>query len=298
MGLVFNIKRFAVHDGPGIRTTVFLKGCPLKCAWCHNPEGKDTKRRVWYVEQNCMGCGTCIHAAEQNVPRLENGRLCFDETARDDIDPRCIAACPTKALRYDSEEMTAAEVMEKVLSDRIAYEKSGGGLTISGGEPTFAQKDFALELLEAAKKAGIHTAIESCMMMSRSVLDEFLSKTDLLICDIKIFDPRRHMEATGADNAAILDNIRYAAKTGKKMLIRTPLIPGYTDDDENIDKIGGFVSAIGGDVTMELLNFNPLYYQKYDYEGESVNRDIGGKLTAGRVGELRAILTKKGIKTI
>lgn len=194
--------------------------------------------------------------------------------------------------------MTVSEVMEQVLRDRKAYANSGGGLTISGGEPTYKQSEFAIELLHAAKDEGIHTAIESCMMTARRIVENMIPIVDYFICDVKILDEKRHEEATGAKNAAILDNIRYIAATGQSMLIRTPLIPGFTDGADNIAAIGEFVASLGGNVEMELLNANPLYFQKYDYSGESIDRSMGKKLSEKQMNELNDILRRKGVKVI
>lgn len=296
MGLIFDIKRFSVHDGPGIRTTVFLKGCPLRCYWCHNPEGLDFVRHVWFVESQCIGCGGCVQACTSKRLHVANCKLDLAGIDRDTIEDACIKACPTGALRYDSQEMSVDEIMERVLRDKPAYDVSGGGMTLSGGEPTYQQHEFALDLLRSAKQYGLNTAIESCMMTSWNVVDMFLPYVDTFITDIKIFDMQRHRQATSADNAMILSNIKKLASV-RPLLIRTPLIPGYTDDPDNISAIGDFVSQLP-DVTMELLNFNPLYYQKLMYSGKQQNPDKKEKLPPDRIVTLKAILTDKGIHCI
>ena len=241
-GLVFDIKRFAVHDGKGIRSTVFLKGCPLRCAWCHNPEGMVKKRRVWWVENHCIGCGACVNSCPRKAITADkkgmhvNPALCKGCST-------CIDGCPTGAMRWDSKEMTVDEVMEVIRRDSIAYKKSGGGVTISGGEPTGEQAEFALAILRECKKEGFRTAIESSLYTRPEILEQFEDVVNDFIADIKIFDEERHKEATGVSNKRILENIRDLTSR-HKLLLRTPMIPGYTSDLENIRAIGEFVRKL------------------------------------------------------
>lgn len=294
-GLIFDIKRFAVHDGKGIRSTVFLKGCPLRCAWCHNPEGMVNKRRIWQVQNRCIGCGACIRACTQGALREENGQIHL-EASRCLSDGSCAKVCTTGALRWDSSQMTVEEVMEVLRRDGIAYKKSGGGITLSGGEPMGEQSEFALSILSQCKKEGFRTTVESCMFTSMETIRRFEKVTDDFIVDIKIFDNVRHKEATGVENHRILENIRELA-TRRELLIRTPMIPGYTDDLENIREIGTFVKKLPG-VRMELLNFNPLFVQKYRYRGEEPVCPPGSPLSREAMELRRSILEKMGITVL
>ena len=294
-GLVFDIKRVAVHDGKGIRSTVFLKGCPLHCAWCHNPEGMVKKRRVWWVENHCIGCGACVNSCPQKAITADkkgihvNPALCKGCST-------CIDGCPTGAMRWDSKEMTVDEVMEVIRRDCIAYKKSGGGVTISGGEPTSEQAEFALAILRECKKEGFRTAIESSLYTRPEILEQFEDVVDDFIADIKIFDEERHKEATGVSNKRILENIRDLTSR-HKLLLRTPMIPGYTSDLENIRAIGEFVRKLPN-VEMELLNFNPLFTQKYHYQDEEPVCPQAERLTGQEMEIRRGILEEMGIKVI
>ena len=294
-GLVFDIKRFAVHDGKGIRTTVFLKGCPLRCAWCHNPEGMVNKRKVWWVQKNCIGCGNCIRscgrealrAESEGIHRMEERCICCGA---------CVDVCPAGAMRWDSSWMTVEEVMEILRRDRIAYEKSGGGITVSGGEPTGEQAEFALALLAECKKEGFRTSIESSLYTNPEVLEQFEEVVDDFIVDIKIFDSVRHKKAAGVDNQLILDNI-WALASRHALLIRTPMIPGYTSDLDNIQAIGEFVKKLPN-ARMELLNFNPLYSQKYHYQGREPVCPQAEKLSNEEMEQRRQILERLGISVV
>ena len=294
-GLVFDIKRFAVHDGKGIRTTVFLKGCPLRCAWCHNPEGMVNKRKVWWVQKNCIGCGNCIRSCSREALRAEPEGI-------HRVEERCIGCgacvdvCPAGAMRWDSSWMTVEEVMEILRRDRIAYEKSGGGITVSGGEPTGEQAGFALALLAECKKEGFRTSIESSLYTNPEVLEQFEEVVDDFIVDIKIFDSVRHKKAAGVDNQLILDNI-WALASRHALLIRTPMIPGYTSDLDNIQAIGEFVKKLPN-ARMELLNFNPLYSQKYHYQGREPVCPQAEKLSNEEMEQRRQILERMGISVV
>lgn len=294
-GLVFDIKRFAVHDGKGVRSTVFLKGCPLHCAWCHNPEGMINKRRIWQVQNRCIGCGACLQACTQQALYRESGKICFSP-AHCISDGACARICTTGALKWDSTEMTVEDVMEVVRRDHIIYEKSGGGITLSGGEPTGEQAEFALAILKQCKEEGYHTTIESCMFTSRDVVRRFEEVVDDFIVDIKIFDGERHRKATGVDNARILENIKELSEK-HFLLIRTPMIPGYTNDLENVRAIGDFVKKLPN-VRMELLNFNPLFIQKYQYRGEHPECPTAERLSEEEMELRRNILREKGIIVI
>jgi pyruvate formate lyase activating enzyme len=260
-GAVFDIRRFSVHDGEGIRTTVFLKGCPLRCRWCQNPEGLESRLKPVWLSGACIRCGACEQAESAVRPGFPLPEL----TARDWN--AVMDQCPAKALVWDGRIMTTDEVMAEVEKDApfFAY---GGGLTLSGGEP-LAQPGFALDLLEKARNAGFRTAIETSLFAPPETVAAAAALCDTIIADCKIFDEKRHIEATGQSNRVILQNLRLilAEENAPKVLIRSPLIPVFTADEENIAAICAFLSGLNKNVNYELLNYNPLGAGKYPLAG-------------------------------
>ena len=224
-GYVFDIKRFATHDGEGIRTTIFLKGCPLRCAWCQNPEGLHPVLQLLYMETKCMHCGSCAAAAIHGGVSMQDGRIKLVRDAVEDWEG-LIDICPTGALRYDASCYDVSDILREVKKDR-AFFRYGGGVTLSGGEPLL-QADFALEILKACKAEGIHTTIETSLYAPQDTLRQLLPYLDHIYADLKIFDSAVHKAYTGVENAQILDNIRYllcSEELRDRVIIRTPLIP-------------------------------------------------------------------------
>jgi pyruvate formate lyase activating enzyme len=263
-GTVFNIKRFSVHDGPGIRTSVFLKGCPLQCIWCHNPEGINPEISIWYSRNICIRCGQCITVCpnEALTSDLMDNKFIKINYPKCNLTGNCVKICPTLALQFTGTVTTVSDLMNEVMKDMIFYRTSGGGLTLTGGEPAF-QPGFCLGILKSAKSADIHTAIETCLYCEREVLETLIDFTDLFIVDIKIFDPAEHEKYTGKLNEKIKDNFRYLVTTKKNILVRVPLIKDITDTIENKYKIEKFVHEFNPDIPIEYLNFNPLTKNKY-----------------------------------
>lgn len=268
-GLVFDIRRFSTHDGPGLRTTVFTKGCPLRCKWCQNPEGLEPIQKLCYFKNKCIGCGTCIKVCPQKAIDLTaekaDGNISIDRKLCD-LCGLCVDVCPPQALVFDSKEMTVSEVVEELLKDKEFYGDLGG-ITLSGGDP-FSQKEFTLEILKECKKHGLHTSIETCLYVKRETLELFLPYIDLLIADFKLFDPELHQSYTGQDNTIIKDNFVYLFKNYFEqdkldILVRIPLIPEYTATEENLKKIVRFLYSLSPRVRVELINYNPLAQSKY-----------------------------------
>ncbi|MEG0276379.1 MAG: glycyl-radical enzyme activating protein [Coprobacillus sp.] len=259
---VFDINRFATHDGHGIRTTIFFKGCPLRCKWCQNPEGLSTKQRPVYFEKNCIHCGLCEKAAYENQMTFDSGRPYFHLGYQGDFD-NLIKACPSSAIQYDSQAYDIDELIEKVKQDEVFY-KHGGGVTVSGGEP-FMQGEFLIELLKRLKAEGIHTAIETSLYTSLELIQEALPYLDLIYADMKICDEQKHIEYTGVSFQTIQKHIKYIleSKYKDKVIIRTPLIPSMSATDQNITAIARFLVSIYPEVKYELLNYNPLASSKY-----------------------------------
>lgn len=263
-GRVFDIKRFALHDGPGIRTTAFLKGCPLACVWCQNPEGIPLKRIVVYHPEQCIHCELCVAACPNGAISTRPGehRFIHIDRSRCECDGSCIAVCPSGALRWDSTEYTAKQLVEEFLRDQVFYRTSTGGVTLSGGEP-LAQTDFAEAVLRLSRDAALHTAIETTLHTTNAVLERMIPLVDLFLTDIKLWDPEEHRRYTGVDNRLILENATFLADRGATMLIRIPLIPQTTTSPENIAAIARFVRSLPGHHQLELINFNPLAAGKY-----------------------------------
>ncbi len=259
--LVFDIKRFGVNDGNGIRTVLFLKGCPLRCRWCQNPEGLTPDINVWYARSICILCRSCAAACPEKCIDFDGEGVRIDHSACTRCGA-CIHACPTGALRFDAQEMTVSEAMREIVKDEVFYRTAGGGVTLSGGDPAYSP-GFSLAVLKACRERGIGTAVETCLYTNPDVADALADACDEVIADIKLIDPVRHKAATGTDNALILRNIRRLAARGANLRLRTPLIPGYTADEENIAAIADFIASVDPSIPYELINFNPMCREKY-----------------------------------
>ena len=292
-GFVFEVKRFAVHDGPGLRTTLFLKGCPLRCPWCQNPEGLHLEPHLWYKEADCLRCGNCVVSCQERALALDE-RVHIDRAACT-LCKRCLDACPTGALLLDGREVSADEAEETLLQDAVFYAE-GGGITLSGGE-VMAQWPFALELLRRMRARGVDTAIETCLLVKQDVLSRFLELVDHFIVDIKYFDGAEHRRVLGESNELILANYRYLVEKGADVLVRTPLIPGYTATEANIRAIARFVRLTDANARYELLNFNPLCRSKYAALEEDYPVS-GQPFSAGEMEAFYAILREEGIANI
>ncbi len=247
-GIVTDFKRFAVHDGDGIRTTVFLKGCPLRCVWCHNPESISPKPELAFYPEKCTGCGECMRVCPNGAHLFGAGDTPGSYIHRLDRTKcaacgKCAEVCVSGALKLCGRRMNVDEVMKIVAEDRIFYETSNGGMTLSGGEPTL-QPEFALALLRAAKADGISTALDTCGYTKREVYESLLPYTDIFLYDIKHITDEGHIRCTGRSNRLILENLRFLSDAGAKIEIRIPLVPGYNDDAETLDGIGRLLSSV------------------------------------------------------
>lgn len=297
-GSVFDIKRFAMHDGAGIRTTIFLKGCPLSCVWCQNPEGISPKRRPLYFENKCIHCMTCVRVAKNGGVTSENGKIKLNIGA--DEDWESIAdACPAVAIAMDSKEYTVDEVVAEVNKEKPFF-KYGGGVTLSGGEPLM-QSGFALELLRAFNAEGIDTTIETALHVKSEIVEEMLKYIDFIYADFKIYNDEAHKKYVGVSNKLIKKNLELILTSNKKenVVIRTPLIPGITATEENLAAIAEFVSGIYPGVKYELLNYNPLAEAKYHLIDKEYCFSDNPKLyTKDQMREYGDIVTNAGIKNL
>lgn len=264
MGVVFNIQKFCLHDGDGIRTCVFLKGCPLDCLWCHNPESKSRTVQLAFTDRKCTACGRCLAVCQGRS--IADGRLKLDRTACIGCG-KCADVCLNGANELLGSEMSAAEVMDEVLKDKIFY-GTDGGLTVSGGEPSY-QPEFTLELLSMAKDAGITRAIETCGSGSRDFYQRAAELGTTFLFDLKCMDPVRHKRLVGADNRHIIDNLLYLFSAGADVIIRLPMIPGCNDSDEDIKNLAVFLKEHEGSYRYaELMPYHPLGVGKAEKIGE------------------------------
>ncbi len=270
-GLVFNIQKYSIQDGPGIRTTVFFKGCPLRCWWCHNPESLLPKPEIVVLEARCRRCGECLTACPNDAIFSENGNFRLDQRACD-VCGTCVEACPSGARQMVGTIMTVSEVMAEVLKDRLFYDDSGGGVTISGGEPLM-QPRFLRDVLTACRTQGIHTAIDTCGFASRDFLLSIAPLTDLFLYDLKAIDEARHLEYTGVSNASILENLRALGKVHNNIWIRIPLIPGLNDDDDQLEATGRFAASIPGVRQLNILPYHNTAVHKYRHLGRPLKLD-------------------------
>ena len=275
-GIAFNIQRFSIEDGPGIRTTVFMKGCPLRCKWCHNPEGLALKPELMWFDVRCIGARDCIEACPKDALRLTPEGLIIDR-GRCDVCGLCQEACPAGAIEVVGKEYTARQAFEEVKRDDVFYKNSGGGVTVSGGEPTM-QPRFVAELLTLCREAGFHTALDTCGYSSKEALVRLLELSDMVLLDLKTMDEGLHREITGVELGPIKDNARLISSSGKPLWVRTPVIPGYTNSEENIREISVFIrDELPSAERYDLLSFNNTCGSKYrrldlvwELEGETL----------------------------
>ena len=262
---IVDVKHFAVHDGPGIRSTVFLKGCPLRCLWCHNPESVRQEPELAVLSSKCVRCGACAsvcpcHRIENGVHRLDR-RLCRGCGT-------CLEACLHDALVLYGRRVTPEEICREVLADRIFYRESGGGVTVSGGEPLL-QAEFCAELFSRLRGEGIHCAVDTCGEIPWEAFETVLPRTDLFLYDLKQMDPEKHRRCTGVSNQRILANLQSLSETGKPVEIRMPVVPGFNDAEADFAAAGTFLSGLRNSRGVRLLAYHSFARSKYDSVGHA-----------------------------
>jgi pyruvate formate lyase activating enzyme len=242
-GVLFDIARWSGHDGPGIRSVVFFKGCPLRCVWCHNPESQRREPDLLYLEIKCIGCGRCIKACPSGARRISDDGLATDRGLCDNCG-RCVEVCYTEALQLSGRKMSVQAVIDEVAQDQVFYRNSGGGVTLSGGEPA-AQPRFAAGIARGCAALGIHVALESCGCVPWAAFARLVPHVDLFLYDLKIMDPERHRQHTGRSNRLALANLERLVDMDTDIQVRVPLIPDCTDGDENLKAICRYASRLG-----------------------------------------------------
>jgi pyruvate formate lyase activating enzyme len=260
-GYISNIQRFSLHDGPGIRTTIFLAGCNLRCYWCHNPEALEISMRLQFFKSRCTACGECVKVCANGAQQFENG-FRFYESNKCCLCGKCKQACYFDALRYSCCKVGDNEVIEEILKDKIFYGNSGGGVTFSGGEP-FLQPEFLRSLLEKCKELKIGTVVETAGNVDYKIIYELLPFIDVIICDMKAFDRELHIKGTGAYNNRIIENIKKLSQDAKELWVRIPIVPGYNDNNLELCQIAAFLKTILPSC-VELMPFHRMGKSKYE----------------------------------
>lgn len=270
-GLLFDIKPYSINDGPGIRVTLFLKGCPLDCIWCHNPESKAPYVQKMYNKKKCIGCEACVEECPENALKLtEDGIVTNTDLCT--LCSQCAEVCPSLAIEMSGKQVSVEELMIRVRKEVRTLDESEGGVTISGGEPTM-QSDFLIELLDALGREGIHRTVDTTGMTSTSKLLEIAKRTELFLYDMKSMDSAVHKKFTGVANEKILKNLKILAESGAKIIIRIPLIDGVNSDEENIKASAEYLASLPGDIPVNLLPYHNIARAKHEKLEQEYNQD-------------------------
>lgn len=267
-GIIFDIKKFAIHDGPGLRTTVFFKGCPLECWACHNPEGKEARVNLFVREERCTLCGDCVEVCEPGSISLSGGDVLSLDRSTCTACGLCAEVCLPGAVTVAGREVTVREVMEEIERDTVFYDQSGGGVTFSGGEP-LSQPEFLLALMRECKERDVSVAVDTAGEAPLDIVQEVAELADLFLYDLKLVDAKRHAEFTGSSNETILENLEWLARNGPPVVVRLPLFAGINDDEDNISALGEFVAGLNNGIAVDLLPYHRAGIDKYNRLGHA-----------------------------
>lgn len=293
-GILFDIKKYAIHDGPGIRTTVFFKGCPLRCRWCHNPESWIKTPQITWKPTLCTHCGRCINTCPNEAITRQDGRI-TTSLEKCSLCGKCVSACPANARQITGRQWETEEVMEEILKDEIFYDQSGGGVTFSGGEPLM-QPEFLKELLSKCRDMEIHTAVDTSAFADNDIIEQIQPLTNLFLCDIKHIDNDIHHKFTGVGNKIILVNIKKIAQSSSDLIIRIPLIPGFNDDEKNIRRTAEFINETGGISEIHLLAYNPGGLEKIKRISAETEQFESAQPDDEQIQRFSGILTLSGVR--
>lgn len=292
---IMNIQKYSIHDGPGIRTTVFLKGCPLNCWWCHNPESQKQSPQIMFFKEKCKGCGSCLKRCPQNAIQLVEGYPVTDES-KCTLCGKCSDFCPNNARELVGSEMSVKDLMKEIIKDEAFYDESNGGVTFSGGEPLM-HIEYLNNVLELCKSRGIHTTIDTSGYATWEKFEQIVNNVDLFLFDIKHMNNEKHLKYTGVGNTIILENLKKLSENGSNIYIRMPIIAGINDDDENIDLAVDFISKLNI-IQVNLLSYHKMGMDKY----RRLNREYklsGLETPSGEViSKIADKFRKAGIKII
>ncbi len=294
-GLIFNIQRYSIHDGPGIRTTIFLKGCPLRCLWCHNPEGMSPSPEILVVESRCISCGECRSVCPNTIDRENRGgdegalRHCI-------LCGACVASCPSGARELAGKSISVEGLTAEILRDRIFHDQSGGGVTFSGGEPLM-QPEFLRAVLEECRRCGIQTAVDTCGYCAPEHILGIAPFTDLFLYDVKFMSEDEHIKYTGYSNLPILENLASLGQVHRNIRIRIPVIPGINDDDDQFEEAARFIASVSSIRQVDLLPYHKIGIAKFHRVGLSYRLEQVGRPAMERMEELKRIFAAHGLNT-